>query len=102
VTYAIIAANVVVYVAMGLSGVSWTRPSIPDAIRWGADFGPLSLDGQWWRLFTSTFVHFGILHIAFNMWCLLDLGRSLEFVMGRKAFAATYFVSGIAASTVSL
>jgi rhomboid protease GluP len=102
VTYAIIAANVAVYLAMGASGVSWTQPSIPDAIRWGADFGPLTLNGQWWRLFTSTFVHFGILHIAFNMWCLLDLGRSLEFFMGRKAFAATYVVSGIAASTVSL
>jgi rhomboid protease GluP len=102
VTYAIIAANVAVYLAMGVSGVSWTEPSIPDAIRWGADFGPLTLNGQWWRLFTSTFVHFGILHIAFNMWCLLDLGRSLEFLMGRKAFAATYLASGIAASMVSL
>lgn len=102
VTYAIIAANAAVYLAMGVSGVSWTQPSIPDAIRWGADFGPLTLNGQWWRVFTSTFVHFGILHIAFNMWCLLDLGRSLEFFMGRKAFAATYVASGVAASTVSL
>jgi rhomboid protease GluP len=102
VTYALIAANVLVYLAMGLTGVSWTEPSIPDALRWGADFGPLSLSGQWWRLFTSTFVHFGIIHIAFNMWCLYSLGRSLEFLMGRKAFVATYVASGIAASAVSL
>ncbi|HXA56979.1 MAG TPA: rhomboid family intramembrane serine protease [Candidatus Acidoferrum sp.] len=102
VTYTLIGANVLVYLAMGLSGVSWTEPSIPDALRWGADFGPLSLSGQWWRLFTSTFVHFGIIHIAFNMWCLYSLGRSLEFLMGRKAFAATYVASGMAASAVSL
>jgi rhomboid protease GluP len=102
VTYSLIAANALVYLAIGLTGVSWPEPSISDALRWGADFGPLSLSGQWWRLFTSTFVHFGIIHIAFNMWCLYSLGRSLEFLMGRKAFAATYVASGIAASAVSL
>jgi membrane associated rhomboid family serine protease/Flp pilus assembly protein TadD len=102
VTLTIVGLNVLVYVAMGLSGASWTDPSITHAIRWGADFGPLTLNGQWWRLFTSTFVHFGIVHIGFNMWCLWDLGRSLEFLMGRKAFIVTYVVSGIAASMVSL
>jgi rhomboid protease GluP len=87
---------------MGLSGASWTEPSIQHAIRWGADFGVLALAGQWWRLLTSTFVHFGIIHILFNMWCLFDLGLSLEPMMGRKAYALLYFVSGIAASAVSL
>lgn len=102
VTFVIIGINVAVYLAMGLTGVSWEEPSSLDAIRWGADFGPLTLGGQWWRLFTSTFVHFGIVHIGLNMWCLYDLGRSLEYLMGRKAFTATYVATGIAASTVSL
>ncbi|HTZ74090.1 MAG TPA: rhomboid family intramembrane serine protease [Candidatus Aquilonibacter sp.] len=102
VTFVIMATNIAVYLAMGLSGASWTEPSVIDAIRWGADFGPLTLGGQWWRLFTSTFVHFGIVHIALNMWCLFGLGQSLEYLMGRKAFAASYVVTGIAASTVSL
>jgi rhomboid protease GluP len=102
VTLALIAVNLIVYVAMGLSGASWTEPSLPQAIRWGADFGVLALAGQWWRLLTSTFVHFGIIHILFNMWCLFDLGLSLEPMMGRKAYALVYFVSGIAASAVSL
>lgn len=101
-TYTLVGVNVLVYLAMGLSGVSWTSPAITDAIRWGADFGPLTLSGQWWRLFTSTFVHFGIVHIAFNMWCLWELGRALEFLMGRKAFVLTYVVSGLAASMVSI
>jgi len=102
VTLAIIALNALVYVAMGLSGVSWTEPSIRDAIRWGADFGPLTLSSQPWRLLTSTFVHFGFAHIFFNMWCLFNLGRSLEFLMGRRTFIATYFASGLAASLVSV
>jgi membrane associated rhomboid family serine protease/cytochrome c-type biogenesis protein CcmH/NrfG len=102
VTLTLVGLNLAVYVAMGLSGASWFEPSTHDAIRWGANFGPLTLSGQWWRLFSCMFVHFGIVHIGFNMWCLLDLGRSLEFLMGRKAFAVTYVLCGLAASLVSL
>jgi membrane associated rhomboid family serine protease/Flp pilus assembly protein TadD len=102
VTFTIIVANVLAYLAMGLSGASWAEPGIRDALKWGADFGPLTLSGQWWRLFTSTFVHFGIIHIAFNMWCLWNLGRTLEPLMGRKAFGVMYVASGLAASLVSV
>lgn len=102
VTLSLVFLNVLIYVAMGLGGVSWTEPSIEHAIRWGADFGPFTLNGQWWRLFTSTFVHFGIIHIAFNMWCLWDLGRALELYMGRRAFAVTYLLSGLMASLTSV
>jgi membrane associated rhomboid family serine protease/Tfp pilus assembly protein PilF len=101
VTRIIIAVNVLVYVAMGLSGVSWTDPSVLQAIRWGADFGPLTLSGQWWRLFTSMFVHFGFFHILLNMWCLRNLAVALEPMMGRLAFSITYLFSGLAASAVS-
>ncbi len=102
VTLTIMAANALVYVAMGVSGASWTDPSIADAVKWGADFGPLTLSSDWWRLFTSTFVHFGIIHIALNMWCLWNLGTTLEPFMGRKIFGVMYVASGIAASLVSV
>jgi rhomboid protease GluP len=101
VTRVIIAVNVLVYVAMGLSGASWTDPSVLQAIRWGANFGPLTLSGQWWRLFTCIFVHFGFFHIALNMWCLRNLAIALEPMMGRLAFSITYLFSGLAASAVS-
>jgi len=101
VTRILIAVNVLVYVAMGLSGVSWTDPSVLQAIRWGANFGPLTLSGQWWRLFTCMFVHFGFFHIALNMWCLRNLAVALEPMMGRLAFSVTYLFSGLAASAVS-
>ena len=101
VTRTIVAVNVLVYVAMGLSGVSWTDPSVLQAIRWGANFGPLTLSGQWWRLFTCMFVHFGFFHILLNMWCLRNLAVALEPMMGRVAFSITYLFSGLAASAVS-
>ena len=102
VTLTIMGLNALVYVAMGLSGVSWTEPSTVDAIRWGADFGPLTLSAEPWRLLTSTFVHFGIVHIGLNMWCLYNLGQLLEPLMGRKRFGVMYMISGLAASIVSV
>jgi membrane associated rhomboid family serine protease/cytochrome c-type biogenesis protein CcmH/NrfG len=102
VTRAIIGLNALVYLAMGLSGVSWTEPSVVNAIRWGADFGPLTFSGEWWRQFTSIFVHFGIIHILLNMWCLWNLGSALEPLMGPVGFSLTYLFSGLAASAASL
>jgi membrane associated rhomboid family serine protease len=101
VTLSLIGINVAVYLAMGISGASWTDPSIVDAVKWGADFGPLTLSSDWWRLFTSTFVHFGIIHIALNMWCLWNLGTTLEPFMCREVFGVMYVASGLAASLVS-
>jgi membrane associated rhomboid family serine protease len=102
VTLTLIGLNVFVYLAMGLSGASWTEPSIEHALRWGADFGPFTIGGQWWRILTSTFVHFGIIHIGLNMWCLWDLGTALERFMGRRGFGVTYLLSGLLASLTSI
>lgn len=102
VTIALIAANALVFAAMVLSGVSALDPTPAQAIKFGADFGPLTLNGQWWRLVTSMFVHFGIIHIGLNMWCLWNLGRAAEALMGRFSYLLAYFVSGIFGSIVSV
>jgi len=61
-------------------------------------------EGQWWRLITSAFLHAqggGIpLHILFNMWALIVLGPQLEQALGRVRFAAIYFLSALAGSTL--
>ncbi len=98
VTRVLIGANVAVYLIMVAAGISWISPTQWDLIRFGADFGPLTLSGQWWRLFTNMFVHIGIIHLALNMWCLWYLGDLAERFMGRKAFTFLYFASGLAAS----
>src|ERR1700746_964238 len=74
-TNTLITINLVVYAAMGLSGVSLLETRIDQLLRWGADFGPLTLHGQWWRLLSSAFVHGGLLHIGFNMYCFWSIGR---------------------------
>jgi rhomboid protease GluP len=52
-------------------------------------------DGEWWRVLTATFLHFGSLHLVMNMAALLILGPYLEFVVGRLRFIIVYLVAGI-------
>jgi rhomboid protease GluP len=102
VTTSLITLNGLVFLAMVLNGVSPFLPTPQQAVAFGADFGPLTLNGQWWRLLTSMFVHFGIIHIGLNMWCLWYLGRAAEQLMGRLCYVLAYFVTGIFASIASV
>jgi rhomboid protease GluP len=70
-------------------------------VRWGANIGVLTFSGEWWRLVTNIFVHGGLLHIAFNMWCLWNLGELCESLYGRWTFAAIYLICGVGASLAS-
>ena len=103
VTQVIFGANVAVFLGMMLAGVSMlSNPSGPDLVRWGANFGPLTVSGQWWRLLTCVFLHGGLLHIAFNMWCLWDLGRLAESIYGHWTFAVVYLICGVGSSLASV
>ena len=98
----IIGLNLAVYVGMLLTGVHAVNPSIPDLLRWGANLGSLTTSGQWWRLFTCTFLHIGILHILFNMFVLWDIGRFMERLIGSAGWAVVYLLAGLAGSVASL
>ena len=104
VTQVIFGANVAVFIGMVLSigGTMLSDPSGQALVDWGANFGPQTVGGQWWRLLTCLFVHGGLLHIAFNMWCLWDLGRLAEAVYGHWTFAVVYFLCGLSASIGSI
>src|SRR5207302_2558234 len=102
VTVALIAASVLVFAIMVLRGVSAFDPTPQQAISFGADFGPLTLNGQWWRLVSSMFVHFGLIHLGLNMWCLWNLGRAAERLLGRFSYLLAYLVSGMFGSSASV
>jgi rhomboid protease GluP len=78
------------------------RPDTEALLRWGANFAPLTVHGEWWRLMTSMFLHGGLLHLAFNMWALHDNGKLVERVFGNVHFLVIYFGSGLAGSLASL
>ncbi len=98
VTYALLAINVVVWLAMGIAGGS----EDPDVLlRFGAMFGPLIASGEYWRLFTAMFLHVGLLHLAFNGFGLLIFGRIVEGIYGPVRFALIYILAGLFGSVAS-
>jgi membrane associated rhomboid family serine protease len=93
VTYALIAINVLVYVGTSASGSALSGSSNGSVYTDFALDGPDVAAGDWWRLITSGFLHYGLLHIAMNMYILWWLGRELEPSLGHVRFAALYFAS---------
>jgi len=102
ITTTLVAMNVAVFVAMALTGVSPLAPTIPQLLKWGANWGPLSLGAEPWRMLASNYVHGGIIHIALNMWCLWNLGLLAERVFDPWTYVLTYTFCGLAGSLASL
>ena len=98
----IFALNVLVFIVMVARGVGPVEPKIGDLLNWGANFGPKTTSGEWWRLLTSTFIHIGLLHLVFNMFVLIQIGPLMQALMGRAEFTIAYFISGFAGSMASL
>src|SRR5271155_2212270 len=102
ITTTLVGMNVAVYVAMVLTGVSAVSPTIPQLLKWGANFGPLSLGTEPWRMLASNYVHAGIIHIALNMWCLWSLGFLAERIFDPWTYVLTYTACGLGGSLASL
>ncbi|MGB9119692.1 MAG: rhomboid family intramembrane serine protease, partial [Candidatus Angelobacter sp.] len=94
VTTALMAINIIAYVGQLVSGQALTF--------WGTNIGPLTLSGEYWRLFTAGFLHGGILHIAVNMWCLWSLGRLSERLFGKWQTFAIYMLTGVGGALLSI
>ena len=102
VTKTLVATNILVFGAAGLAGAGFFVPNAEVLQAWGTNIGPLTTGGQWWRLVTSMFLHFGVFHLALNMWALYVGGQLAERLFGSQAFALLYFASGLAGSLGSL
>lgn len=101
-TVAVVAANLLVFAAMLAYGAGlWHSPNYVQ-LAWGANFGPAIKDGEWWRLAAAMFLHFGLVHLALNMWALWDGGRLVERLYGSRRFVVVYFASGVAGNLLSL
>jgi membrane associated rhomboid family serine protease/Tfp pilus assembly protein PilF len=98
-TYVLIALNLVVFGLMTVAGGS-TNPEV--LLQFGASYGPLFRQGEYWRLVMPMFLHIGVLHLLINMSALYLLGRILEHVYGYGRFALLYVGSGMFSSYLTM
>jgi membrane associated rhomboid family serine protease len=102
VTFTLIAANLLMFAVATVLGGGLIKTNPEVMIGLGTDYTPLTFGGQWWRLLSSIFLHFGLLHVAFNMWALYINGIIAERIFGNLRFLFIYLVAGLAGSITSL
>jgi membrane associated rhomboid family serine protease len=102
VTMALVAINCAVFVIAAALGAGVFEPNPAILLILGTDFTPLTVGGQWWRLLTSTFLHFGLFHVGFNMWALYVNGPLAERIFGGARYLLIYICAGLTGSIVSL
>ena len=104
VTYALMAVNIGVFIWLALADAS-SLTGQRSVTQGQFDLGlaaPLLEQGEWYRLVTSGFLHFGIIHLAFNMLLLFQLGQLLEPAIGRIRFLLLYIAALLGGSAGAL
>jgi rhomboid protease GluP len=97
---AVYAGTIAASTARGSAGLTPDREVM---FGWGANFGAsVVFDREFWRLFTSMFLHFGLIHLLANMYCLATAGPLVERLFGHLAFAGLYVLSGLGGAIASL
>lgn len=102
VTPVILNLNLLVFGIGAILGLNLINPDAGDLVGLGANYGPYTLSGEWWRLLTSVFLHGGILHLLLNMVALVSIGAQLEALVGRTQFLLAYLLCGLSGSVISL
>ncbi len=99
-TYVLLGINVTVWLAMtvvgygrdlGLNGSQNTAV----LLTFGAQHNLMIAQGEYWRLFSSMFIHIGLVHLLFNSYALYILGRDVESLYGARRFLIIYLLSGL-------
>ena len=94
--------NILVFIVMVASGVGIMSPSTLSLLKWGADFGPLTLTGDWWRAVTCNFIHIGAFHLLMNMYAFMYVGLLLEGLIGSRRMFMSYLLTGLCSAVFSL
>ena len=102
VTFGLAGLNIAIFAVMVFFGAGLWHSSSEVPLAWGANFGPATQDGQWWRLGSAMFLHFGLIHLAMNMLALWDAGRLVERMYGSVRFGLLYLSAGVGGNLLSL
>lgn len=99
IVYLLLAFNILMYFVLTLNGGS---ESINTLIKFGAKYNPsILVDGEWWRIVSSMFLHIGILHLFMNLVAVYYLGTLVERIFGSFRFLIIYMLAGIGGGLAS-
>jgi rhomboid protease GluP len=101
VTRSLVGLNLLLFAVMLVMGAGLIAVNSAVHLKFGANYGPLTWHGQPWRLLTSAFIHFGIIHLILNMIALYSGGQVTERLFGSARFAVIYLLSALAGSIAS-
>ena len=99
VTLFLAAANIIVFIVMSILG---STENASFMLAHGACYTPYILEGEYYRLFTGMFLHFGPIHLLYNMICLLAMGDMLEKEAGWLRYLLIYMLGGLAGNLLSV
>ncbi|MFD5243234.1 rhomboid family intramembrane serine protease [Amycolatopsis sp. NPDC058340] len=103
VTPVLLALNVLIFLITVVQSGSLANNNFSELFQYGQLWNPATLAGdEWWRILTSGFLQYGLLHIASNAFSLWFVGRPLETALGRVPFTVLYFVSLLGGSAANL
>ncbi|MFD2630832.1 rhomboid family intramembrane serine protease [Oceanobacillus kapialis] len=97
-TYILLAINIVLFIWLEARGGS---EDIANLIASGAKYNPYIMDGEWWRIISSMFLHIGVFHLLMNMMAVYYLGSTVERIYGSGRFLFIYFLAGIGGGLAS-
>jgi len=99
ITWGIILVNIIYFLYLDLTGSS---EDVAFMLKHGAMFVPAVLEGEYFRLLTAVFMHFGIQHLVNNMLILFIFGSFMEKAMGRLRYLFFYLSCGIGANLIQV
>lgn len=103
VTLLLVAVNLLIYLLTVIAGMNGWWGNGAQLLHWGANYWPLTIqEGQYWRLFTSMFLHAGWWHLFTNMLGLLIAGVFLEPVIRQLRFGIVYLFTGLLSDYASI
>ena len=102
-TFVLLGINIAIFAAMTLFGalnglgINGTQ-DLQLLVFFGAQQNQLVAQGDFYRLFTSMFIHIGLIHLLFNSYALYVVGQDVERLYGAGRFLVIYFLSGLGGS----
>jgi membrane associated rhomboid family serine protease len=96
ITYSLIAINVIVYLIVGMRAGNLVEINVETVLFAGGQKTLLIQEtGEYWRIFTAMFLHFGLIHLGLNMLSLFFIGLGVEMAYGKWRYLVIYIISGI-------